>query len=58
MPQDPKQAKNAAHGSAVRPCGCSHQYQNTVYGRGMRVHTLGGTKDRTVYTCTVCGRRA
>jgi len=43
-------------------CGCTGKepfaadYQNGKYGKGMRVHTVGGGKDRHTFTCTVCGK--
>jgi hypothetical protein len=43
---------------SVRPCTCEHGYQDTLYGRGRRVHTISGTKDRPEYTCSVCGKKS
>ena len=41
----------------VKPCNCSHAFQDAKYGKGMRVHTVGqGAKsERKKTTCTVCG---
>lgn len=43
-------------------CGCkgkpsdASEYQDLKYGKGYRVHTIGGTKDKPHFTCTVCGK--
>jgi hypothetical protein len=39
----------------VRPCSCAHEFQDKEYGRGMRVHTQGGTVTAPKFRCTVCG---
>jgi hypothetical protein len=36
-------------------CTCKHDYQDSKYGAGMRVHNRSD-KDTSVYKCTVCGR--
>jgi hypothetical protein len=36
----------------IKPCNCTHEFQDTRYGKGQRVHTPG--KDKIA--CTVCGR--
>lgn len=36
--------------SNVKHCSCKHEYQDTVYGKGMRLHTASNKGDR----CTVC----
>ena len=44
-------------------CGCKSEpsfatdFQDKVYGKGFRLHTVGGTKERPSYTCTICGKR-
>lgn len=46
------------HDVVIRPCDCTHPYQDDVYGKGQRVHNpkkaVVGTKPRV--TCTVCGK--
>ena len=53
--------------SRVRFCGCTAsstgstvgaQYQDSIYGRGHRVHTFGGKSATGVLKsrCTVCGK--
>ncbi len=37
-------------------CTCKHDFQDKRYGKGVRIHTVGGEKDRRVYKCTVCGK--
>jgi len=37
----------------ILPCTCEHEYQDTVYGKGMRVHNFGVTDK--IWRCTVCG---
>lgn len=54
-------------GSKVLKCTCTHEYQDSVYGKSMRVHTLGRhivmelsdkSKKRVASaTCTVCGHQ-
>ena len=39
--------------SAVKPCNCEHKFQDRVYGKKRRVHTIG----KSNITCTVCGKR-
>jgi len=38
-------------GSAIRACKCQNEFQDSTYGKGMRVHskTLKG------FRCSVCG---
>ena len=47
------------HKTAVRECVCDHPYQNTRYGRSMRLMNPLAKKskgDVQKYRCTVCGR--
>jgi hypothetical protein len=47
--------KNTAPNSSVRKCICTHNFQDDMYGQGMRVHNRSQKKDSKVTTCTVCG---
>ncbi len=38
-------------------CNCEHEYQDSKYGKKMRVHNCGEGKDKTVVRCTVCGNK-
>jgi len=49
--------ENTRSGSTIRACRCSSDYQDTKYGKGQRVHTLGGTAQSPRETCTVCGNK-
>jgi len=43
-------------GTVVLQCTCKHDFQDQIYGKGMRLHNVsqGGTgKDKVAY-CTVC----
>ena len=41
----------------IKPCTCSHEYQDKRYGPGNRVMNPGTTnKKPRLYTCTVCGK--
>lgn len=40
--------------SSIKKCTCQHDFQDRVYGKGKRVHTVGGKGT----TCTVCGKKA
>jgi hypothetical protein len=39
----------------TRPCNCKSEFQDKLYGRGNRLHTLPQGGKRTGATCTVCG---
>lgn len=38
--------------TSVKKCTCKHAFQDRVYGKGKRVHTVGEKNT----TCTVCGK--
>lgn len=42
--------------SKVMPCHCIHKDQDTMYGKGQRVHNAMAKKetDRQQWRCTVC----
>lgn len=43
--------------TSIRDCSCRHEYQDSVYGVGKRVHNLGGAgKGMAKWVCTVCGK--
>ncbi len=37
-------------------CNCVSDFQDQRYGKGVRVCTPGGTRERPEYKCTVCGK--
>jgi len=41
----------------IKYCSCKHEYQEKVYGPGLRVHNeaKSSNKSEKAYTCTVCG---
>jgi hypothetical protein len=44
---------------AILSCICEHKYQDSKYGKGMRVHNRkqgGKALLNNMYRCTVCGR--
>ena len=41
-----------AAGTKVMFCSCTHKFQDSQYGKNLRVHNLGPKG----YRCTVCGR--
>lgn len=42
-------------GSVIKSCSCKHEYQDSRYGKGNRVHCLtAGTKSGQKAVCTVC----
>jgi hypothetical protein len=45
--------KAARYGTVIKPCSCSHEYQDRHYGEGMRVHNYAKKGEAT--RCTVCG---
>jgi len=44
-------------GTIIAPCNnmCKSDYQDTRYGRGMRVHNLKAKKETGRARCSVCG---
>ena len=42
-----------AEASKIMACGCTHQNQDELYGKGMRLWNRLGDSDS--YRCTVCG---
>lgn len=39
----------------INRCGCTSQYQDSLYGKGMRVFNPCGKKEERKGRCTVCG---
>lgn len=39
----------------VKPCSCHHPYQDSIYGKGMRLHNPFKKDNDVGYRCTVCG---
>jgi hypothetical protein len=40
--------------TVVKPCTCKDEFQDTTYGKGLRLHNVGSkTKDKVAY-CTCC----
>jgi hypothetical protein len=37
----------------IKTCNCEHSFQDKVYGKQKRVHTVG----KSNITCTVCGKK-
>jgi len=44
--------------TVIRACTCASPYQDKHYGKGQRVHNVGGDPKSNVrkYSCTVCGQ--
>jgi len=40
----------------VKSCDCKHPSQDELYGKGNRLHNLGGGKGIVKRRCTVCGK--
>jgi hypothetical protein len=40
-----------AAASQIMPCTCSHAYQDSLHGKGKRVHN----PNKNGFRCTVCG---
>ena len=45
--------KSGNNNTVIKRCTCEHKYQDSVYGRGLRVHNSNQKGDE--YSCTVCG---
>jgi hypothetical protein len=42
---------------AVKHCDCVSEFQDSIYGKGMRaMNAKGGQKSTGGYCCTVCGK--
>lgn len=42
----------------VKACTCKHESQDEIYGKGFRLHNVGGgTKTVRTLKCTVCGSK-
>ena len=39
----------------ITNCVCENKYQDSQYGKGIRVHNVSG-KEEDKHTCTLCGR--
>lgn len=40
----------------VVSCSCSHEYQDSKYGKGKRLANAAGGKGGSGYRCTVCAK--
>lgn len=40
---------------AIAKCTCENEYQDKLYGKGMRVHNAFGGRGADRGRCTVCG---
>ena len=41
----------------ITNCVCENEYQDSQYGKGIRVHNVSGKKgEEDKHTCTICGR--
>ncbi len=38
----------------ILPCTCKDEFQDKEYGKGMRVHNIGGKGKEKLAYCTVC----
>ena len=44
--------------TSVKSCACAHPSQDSIYGKGQRLHNMGGGAKATVsHKCTVCGSK-
>ena len=37
-------------------CNCKSEFQDEIYGKGMRLANIAGKDKPSAYHCTVCGR--
>lgn len=40
--------------SSVKSCICEHEYQDSIYGKGKRLHNWAVKSEK--WRCSVCGR--
>lgn len=45
------------NGTRLIKCDCKDEYQDKSYGKGIRVHNLGGNKVTVTAKCTNCGKK-
>ena len=50
-----KASKSAKYGAVIKRCGCLHDYQDEIYGKGNRVHNLCKLGEEA--RCTVCAKQ-
>ena len=55
-PKVKEEKGKAGMGTVIRSCTCQSDWQDRTYGKGMRVHNVGGTTTGPRYRCTVCGK--
>ena len=43
----------------IKPCSCKQEYQDSKYGRGMRVHNKSRSRvsGKDAWTCSCCGKK-
>ena len=50
-------AEVAKNTMTIKPCSCKSEYQDSVYGKGMRAkNSVGGKNGAGSFRCTVCGK--
>lgn len=42
--------------TVIKRCSCTHDFQDKIYGQGMRVHNTTVATKNGKYRCTVCGK--
>jgi hypothetical protein len=52
-----KVAEKVKSGTVKARCTCVSEYQDKLYGVGIRLHNVVQKKDSTVKKCTVCGKK-
>ncbi len=55
MPDEKKPKTVSTFPGAIKSCTCKNEYQDTKYGKGMRV---ANTKKDGNVRCTVCGKES
>jgi len=55
-PKVKEEKGKAGCGTVIRSCSCTSDFQDKMYGRGMRVMNVGGSSTAPRYSCTVCGK--
>lgn len=43
--------------NVVKKCTCKSDFQDAVYGKNNRLHSVGGSKGTRKYKCTVCSEK-
>jgi|GEM_PF-1855627 len=56
LPEHDVESTKPGQGSVIKRCTCTHEFQDSRYGKQMRLFNVAG-RERVAYVCTVCGNK-